>query len=88
MEVLQLMTVMNEDTRFEEAYREEGSGTNMCEYLDRIIARGESRGEIKGTIETCRRFGLGDTRILEEIMEQFHLEEQKALEFMESTKEK
>lgn len=32
------------NTRFEDAYREEGSGSNMCEYLDRIEARGLERG--------------------------------------------
>ena len=39
-EVLQLMAVMTADTRFEEAYQEKGSGTNMCEFLDRLEARG------------------------------------------------
>ena len=85
------MAVMNEDTRFEEAYREEGSGTNMCEYLDRIVARGEARGEargmahgeIKGTIATCREFGMNDEQILDKIIKQFQLEEKDALVYFE-----
>ena len=88
------MAVMNEDTRFEDAYREGGSDSNMCEYLDRIEARGESRGEargearglergkIEGTIETCRRFGLDDAQILKELMTQFQLTEQDALGYL------
>ena len=51
-EVLQLMAVLSGDSRFEEAYQEDGGGTNMCEYLDRVEARGETRGLIKGTIAT------------------------------------
>lgn len=111
-EVLEFMAVMNEDTRFEEAYHEEGSGTNMCEYLDRLEsrgekrgitigeargeargitigeARGEARGKVKGTVATCRRFGLADDQILKEIMEQYHLEEEEALKYLETdTKE-
>ena len=89
-EVLQLMAVMTEDTRFEEAYNEEGSGTNMCEFLDRVEARGitigeargEARGEVKGTVATCRRFGLDDTQILNEITTQFHLEKEEAMKYL------
>lgn len=85
-EVLQLMAVMNEDTRFEDAYREGGSDSNMCEYLDRIEARGETRGlergKIEGTIATCRRFGLDEAQILKELMTQFQLTEQEAMEYL------
>lgn len=82
-EVLQLMAVMCEDTRFEEAYQEKGSGTNMCEYLDRLEARGKSKGEIIGTITTCREFGLDDAKIFERITEKFHLDEQEARKYLE-----
>ena len=58
----------------------------MCEYLDRIEARGETRGlergKIEGTIETCRRFGLDDAQILKELMTQFLLTEQEAMEYL------
>ena len=48
-ELLQLMSAMTEDKRFEEAYSEEmeGSETNMCEVLDRIQNRGIEQGEEK-----------------------------------------
>ncbi len=87
------MAVMTGDTRFEEVYREEGSGTNMCEYLDKLEARGEARGisigearglaiGIRGNIATCRRLGLTDDRILREIMEQFKLGEKEAKAYL------
>lgn len=96
-EVLEFMAVMNEDARFVEAYREEGSGTNMSKYLDRIVAREEARGEargisigqalgisigIRGTVATCRRFGLPDEQIRQEIMNEFKLNEQEAMTYL------
>lgn len=91
-EVLQFMAVMNQDMRFEDAYREEGSGSNMCEYLDRLEARGEARGEvsgkIKGIIETCLEFGMDTASILDKIMRKFQLEEHEARKYMEEINEK
>ena len=88
-EVLEFMAVMNEDARFVEAYREEGSGTNMSKYLDRIVAREEARGEargisigIRGAVATCRRFGLPDEQIRQEIMNEFKLNEQEAMTYL------
>lgn len=85
-EVLQLMAVMNEDTRFEDAYYEERSDSNMCEYLDRIEARGEARGlergKIEGTIATCREFGMHKKQIFDKIIAQFHITEKEALEYL------
>ena len=89
-EVFELMSVVAGDSRFTEAYSEEGSDTNMCEFLDRVEARGEARGKaigeacgiIKGTVATCRRFGMADAGILKEVMEQFQLEEQEALAYL------
>ena len=81
-EVFELMSVVAGDTRFTEAYSEEGSDTNMCEFLDRVERRGEVRGRIKGTVATCRRFGMADDGILKEVMEQFQLEEQEALAYL------
>jgi len=77
-EVLQLMAVMTADTRFEEAYQEKGSGTNMCEFLDRL----EARGEVRGTILTYRECGLDEGSIFEKIMQKFRLDEQEARRFL------
>ena len=46
-ELLQLMSVMTKDYRFEEVYHPdmERRGTNMCEVLDRIENRGIKHGE-------------------------------------------
>lgn len=85
-EVMELMSVMNEDNRFEEAYIEEGREANMCEYLDRLLTKGESigeaRGEIRGTISAYRRFHMPEEQILTEIMELFHLEKEEAEEYL------
>ena len=81
-EVFELMSVVAGDERFTEAYSEEGSDTNMCEFLDRVEKRGEVRGRIKGTVATCRRFGMADDGILKEVLEQFQLEEQEALAYL------
>lgn len=78
-EVFQLMAALSRDNRFEEACQGERRETNMCEFLDRV----ETRGVIKGTIATCRRFGLATVQILKEIMQQYHLEEQEAWKYLD-----
>ena len=85
-EVFDLMSAVSGDARFEEAYSEERSDTNMCEFLDRVEARGvaigEARGEacgiIKGTVATCREFHMTDEQILSKICVQFKLDEKEA----------
>ena len=50
-ELLQFMSVMTQDNRFEEAYHEdvtEGGNATMCEFLDRIVQEGMERGIEKG----------------------------------------
>ena len=80
------MAVLTEDSRFEEAYQEKGSGTNMCEFLDKLEARGEARGltkgEVRGTILTCREFGLDEAGIFDKIMQKFRLDEQEARKYL------
>jgi hypothetical protein len=46
-EVLKLMSVLTEDTRFEEVQKSERKVSNMCQILDEVEARGEARGEVK-----------------------------------------
>ena len=50
-ELLQLMSVMTKDYRFEEVYHPdmERKETNMCEVLDRIENRGIKKGTKQGT---------------------------------------
>ena len=97
-EVFDLMSAVAGDARFEEAYSEERSDTNMCEFLDRVEARGvaigEARGEargkelgeasgiIKGTVATCREFHMTDEQILSKICVQFKLDEKEAAEYL------
>ena len=71
-EVLQLLTVMTGDHRFEETYtdKSEGGPKNMCEVLDRIekkgiaegmaqgMAQGMERGMEKGALQKARETAL------------------------------
>lgn len=98
-EVMRLMAVMTGDTRFEEVYQEGAEGKNMCEFLDRLEARGEARGleqgmaqgmaqgiargEIRGMIKACREFGMDAAKILAKIMSQYQLTEQEAGEYLQ-----
>ena len=58
-EVLQLLSVMTHDHRYEEAYTPtsatdddiKGGAINMCEVLDRLINKGKAEGEAKGRAE-------------------------------------
>lgn len=62
----------------------------MCEYLDRLLTKGESIGEargisigeIRGTVSAYRRFHMPEEQILTEIMELFHLEKEEAEEYL------
>ena len=46
-EVLKLMSVLTEDTRFENVQRAEGRVDNMCQFLDEVEAKGVEKGEFK-----------------------------------------
>ena len=52
-ETLQLLSIMTNDNRFEEAYNtttdsKKGGARNMCEVLDKVENRGIAKGEIEG----------------------------------------
>ena len=63
--VLQLLSIMTDDTRFEDVLNkedgEEGTGGvhTMCEFLDRVEARGEARGVAIGE---ARGVAIGEAR--------------------------
>ena len=62
-ELLQFMSVMTQDNRFEEAYHEdvtEGGNATMCEFLDRIVQEGMERGIEKGIEQGIEK---GTTRV-------------------------
>lgn len=86
--VMQLLSVMTGDTRFEDALNfgggaDGGGVSNMCELLDRIEARGmalgEARGEIKGAIRLYRdEMGLLPSDIELRVMRRFGLGREEA----------
>ncbi|MBO5237912.1 MAG: Rpn family recombination-promoting nuclease/putative transposase [Lachnospiraceae bacterium] len=68
-EVLKLLSVLTDDSRFEESqnYLGKGGATNMCEVLDRAEARGEARGEIKGMVIAFNKAGFSAEQIANEV---------------------
>ena len=86
--VLQLLSGMTDDTRFEDVLNEEdksgkGGVHTMCDVLDRIESRGEARGEIRGAIKEAIRLyheemNLLPTEIERIIMIRFSLSEEEA----------
>ena len=52
-ETLQLLSVMTQDNRFEEAYNDsvEGGIRNMCDVLDRVESKGRAEGRAQGRAE-------------------------------------
>lgn len=93
--VLQLLSVMTDDTRFEDVLDEEdesegrGGVHNMCEFLDRVEARGEARGARKGIEEAIKIYhdemNLPPTDIIKKIMARFSLEQSEAEKYVEDT---
>ena len=57
----------------------ENEVTSMCEAMNQA----EKRGMIKGTVATLLRLGMENNQILEEIMQQFQLDEATAREYLE-----
>ena len=55
-ETLQLLSIMTNDNRFEEAYNtntdgQKGGPRNMCDVLDKVENRGIAKGKAEGKIE-------------------------------------
>ena len=58
----------------------------MDEFLDKIVARGEARGEIKGAITVYRdEMYLKPEEIREKIMARFALDQETAEKYVEET---
>ena len=85
--VLQLMSVMTRDTRFEDVLKQEsgaeGGVHNMCEVLDRVEAIGMEKGEIKGAIRIYREeMNLSPSEIVGRMVAKFSLDETEAWEYV------
>ena len=90
--VLQLLSIMTDDTRFEDVlnqkdYIHEGGVHNMCEWLDRVEAasraEGMAKGEIIGTIKLyADEMHLMPAEITEKIMARFSLEKEDAEKYV------
>lgn len=83
-ELLKLMSVLTQDSRFEEALEGEGGKPkDMCEVLDRVEAKGIEIGEARGRQEG-RQEGVDETRLesIKNIMEGLKYTAQQAMELL------
>ena len=83
--VLQLMSVMTKDSRFEDVLKKqnepEGGVHTMCEVLDRV----EAIGEIKGAIRIYREeMNLSPSEIVKKVVSKFALDEAEAWEYVKA----
>jgi hypothetical protein len=83
--VLQLMSVMTKDSRFEDVLKKqnepEGGVHSMCEVLDRV----EAIGEIKGAIRIYREeMNLSPSEIVKKVVSKFALDEAEAWEYVKA----
>ena len=85
--VLQLLSVMTDDNRFEEVLNEnsatgKGGVHTMCDVLDRV----EARGAIKEAVRLYHdELDLSPNEIIKKIMKRFSLDENKATKYVEET---
>ena len=94
-EVLQLLTILTGDRRFEEAVYENnhlvsGGVNNMCDVLDRIVAKGKAEGkaegEIIGAIKVYRdEMNLMPLEIIQKIEAKYALDKPTAAKYVEET---
>ena len=81
--VLQLLSVMANDRRFEDIYEsatqdERKEIRNMCDVLDRVEMRGVEQGKIIGAVEMLRDMGIDDHSIVEKLMDKYGLTQEDA----------
>ena len=70
-ETLQLLSIMTNDNRFEEAYNtttdsKKGGARNMCEVLDKVENRGIAKGKVEGEIEGKNQMALLVKKLLDQ----------------------
>ena len=88
-EVLQMMSVLTNDRRFEEicnSSEEMRELTNMCEFLDDAINKGRIEGRNEGRIleyiDLKQEDGCSEDEILKGLAKRFNLSNEKAMEYM------
>ena len=85
-EVLQLMSALTKDARFEEASNEVEKGEvihTMNEWLDRALDNGRQEGRIIEYIDIRREDGYSDEKIINGLMKRFHLTDGQAKEYVQ-----
>ena len=82
--VLQMMSAMTGDKRFEESYNDvinEGRSKNMCEFLDKLEAKGKAKGietGIQVMVESYAEDGASEERIIDKLVRKYSLTAEEA----------
>ena len=90
-EILQMLSAMTGDSRIENVYNEvdrrEGGEKCMCEYVDKLDARGEIRGVakeresgIRVLVESYTGDGISDDVIIDKLVRKYDLTPKQAKE--------
>jgi len=92
-QVLQMMSALTGDKRFEEAYnkvKKNGGGGSMCEYLDKIVGEGMRKGKreerengIKVLVESLSEVGIPGAVIAEKVIKKYDLTKEEAERYVD-----
>ena len=64
-----------------EQYKEAGE-VDMCKAIKEMIEEGRMEGRIDGIISTARRYHASEEDIIEQLMEEFDIDKEKAWEYL------
>ena len=86
-EILQMLSAMTGDSRIENVYNEvdrrEGGRKRMCEYVDKLEARGVAKGRESGIrvlVESYTEDGISDDVIIDKLVRKYDLTPKQAKE--------
>ena len=61
---------------------QKGGLVNMCSALEELKMEGKQEGMIAGTVKTCRKFKLDQKATVKNVMEEFSLSEEEAVNYV------
>ncbi len=76
------ITKSQEVVKYLEEKKEVKEEDNMCEFITELVQDGERRGKIEGKIEAYREFGISDSQIVDNIIQQYQMSTQEAWEYV------
>lgn len=89
-EMFQLMGAFMGDNSLEVAYnehvKEKGELTMAMEIYEKMIAKGEARGEARGIISTARKYGAPESSIVGDLVDALHISRAEAEQMLRGDK--